>query len=287
MSVAVFPSEAQAVQAAPQQRLAAIRANAGVRVATKAIAAVTGLADLSEHGGYRAKFPTVAGRGIEVVLVNTGGGVAGGDRVAFEIAAGEATLTTVATAAAERIYRALDAPARIDVRLSAAHGSTLAWLPQGTILFSGARVERRFDVNMTSTSRVLMAETTVFGRIESGEVMKSGLLQDRWRIRRDGRLVFADQARLSGHISGLLHRPAVASGSRCFGLLVCLGPDLGERLDPLRNAVASLDGTFASSAWNGMLVMRAQTGHHHIMQEGMRRAIAELGLAPVPATWRC
>ena len=145
------------------------------------------------------------------MFVNTAGGIAGGDRFAVDIAAGEGTRLTLTTAAAEKIYRSngpdLAARHRAEGRSTA---RTLHWLPQETILFDQARVERRFEIDLAEGASLLLAEIVVFGRAAMGERMLSGSFVDRWRLRRGGRLIFAETMRLDGDIG----RKAGTSGGR-------------------------------------------------------------------------
>ncbi len=88
----------------------------------------------------------------------------------------------------------------------------LAWLPQETILFDRARLKRRIDVDLAEDASLVMAEAVVFGRAAMGEAMRDGFWADTWRVRRGGRLVFAENVRLDGDIAEKLARPASAAG---------------------------------------------------------------------------
>ncbi len=100
----------------------------------------------------------------------------------------------------------------MDVTLEIGEGARLAWLPQETILFDRARLSRRIDVDLAESASLLMAEAVVFGRAAMGEAMSQGFFADRWRVRRAGKLVFADSARLDGAIAEKLGQPASAAG---------------------------------------------------------------------------
>ena len=115
------------------------------------------------------------------------------------------------TAAAEKIYRSTGPDAEMDVTLDIGAGAHLAWLPQETILFDRACLKRRIDVELADGASLLMAEAVVFGRAAMGEAMRQGFFADRWRVRRAGKLVFADSARLDGDIAAKLGQPAAAS----------------------------------------------------------------------------
>ncbi len=276
---------ATAIESAAQRRLAAIRAVAGVHISASNADGRTRLVTLAEHGGYRAKFPDVAADGLEAVIINTGGGVVAGDRITFEATAHSRARLTVTSSSAERVYRCAGAPAEIDIAVAAEPGATLAWLPQPTILFSRSHLKRRLEADVAADARLILAETTVFGRIASGETMGDGLLHDVWRVRRDGRLVFAEATRLAGDVQALLARPAVADGARCTALLLCVAPEAEERLDAVREATVGLDAAIGVSAWNGLLVLRALSNRLEVLQTALRRVVGAIGLVPPPSAW--
>src|SRR5690242_4651715 len=114
MSVAVLPSEDRPGAA---QSLAAIRADAGIRAAFVQSAGRTAIESLAERGGYRLKFPHTHTDWCEGVVVNTGGGVVGGDRVSTEVSAGPGTNVVLTTQSAERIYRSIGPCSELDVQL--------------------------------------------------------------------------------------------------------------------------------------------------------------------------
>ena len=121
---------------------AANRAHGRVDLAVKAHGGVTRRAHVHEAGSLRVRCPNTTSSEMEAVLINTAGGVAGGDRFALDVAVGENASLVVTTAAAEKVYRAIGTDSVIDVSLDVATGGSLAWLPQETILFDRARLSR-------------------------------------------------------------------------------------------------------------------------------------------------
>ena len=119
--------------------------------------------NLREAGGYRLKFPKAAG--CEAVLINTGGGMTGGDRLDVSLtldAGAEAVLTTQS---AEKVYRSDGSAAEITVAAELGAGARLSWLPQESILFSGSRLRRRLRVAMAEDATHTLAESVVLGRV--------------------------------------------------------------------------------------------------------------------------
>jgi len=198
---------------------------------------------LFPHGD--AEDPTVA------ALVNVAGGLAGGDEVSSAIALGEGARATLTTAAAEKIYRSLGAETRIAAALSVADGAVCEWLPQETILFDGARLDRRLDIALSPGARLLAAEMLVLGRAAHGERLARGALLDRWRIGRGGRLLWADALRLDTPAEALGRR-FLLDGAGAIATLLLAAPDAAQH----RARARDLAGGQASLVAPGLLAAR-------------------------------
>ena len=160
--------------------------------------------------------PLPGGVQAEAVLINSSGGLTGGDRLQQAFAVEEGAALTLTTQACERVYRAASDHAGVATRLVAGSGSALQWLPQETILFDGGAVRRTLDVDSAPDARLLLAESVILGRRMMGETVRTGLFRDRWRVRRDGRLVFADDLAFGPGIEAT--RPARRRPRRRRGL---------------------------------------------------------------------
>jgi urease accessory protein len=208
-----------------------------------------------EEGSLRVRLPEVGGAEAEAVILNTAGGIAGGDDFTIAIEAGQGAQLAVISAAAEKVYRAIDAASRINVRLSVGAGAALRWLPQETILFDAAKLNRSIEVDIAEGGSLVLAESTVFGRSAMDETVRQGELVDRWRIRQGGRLVFADTLRLGGDISAMLARPASGGGATAFATVV-IAPGDEAVAEKARDCLATCASEAGVSAWNGIAVIR-------------------------------
>ena len=148
------------------------------------------------------------------MLINSAGGMAGGDDATYEIEVAPHAAVTLTTQSAEKIHRADSGPARVQVALTLGPGACAEWLPQETILFNHARLHRRLDIDMAGDASLTVLETLVFGRLAMNERVSAGDLHDSWRIKRDGKLVLAEELRLEGDMAALLDRPALGKGAR-------------------------------------------------------------------------
>jgi urease accessory protein len=140
--------------------------------------------------------------------------------------------------------------------MTLAAGADVAWCPQETILFDRAHVRRRVDVDLAADARLLLFEPVVFGRAARGEEVREGFFEDCWRIRREGRLVYADTLRFDGPITDMLDRPAVGGGARALATCLYVAPDAEGRLEEARALLKASRCSAGASAWNGLLAFR-------------------------------
>jgi urease accessory protein len=218
---------------------------------------------------------------LETVIINTAGGIAGGDHFNFDIDVGEGAELTATTAAAEKVYRAIDVPARIDVRLTVASAGKLIWLPQETILFQEARLRRTVEIDLAAEASLLFVEAVVFGRTAMGEMVTDGELFDRWRVRRSGELIFADAVRLDGAIGATLARTAVAAGRCAVATVLAVLVD-ADALDRARGL--SFGGEAGISAWNGLMLARLVAPDGAGLRRDLQTLLAALHGSP-PRLW--
>lgn len=237
--------------------------------------------DVDEAGPLRLRFPRIAALGtLEAVLVNTGGGIVGGDRLRFDIEAGEGAAVAVTSQASEKIYRSAGKTAEISVRLAAAAGAQLAWLPQETILFDRARVTRSIDAELDADATLTICESIVFGRTAMGETVAAGMLKDRWRVRRAGKLIFADALTLDGSIEKILAGPATAAAATAAATLVQIAPDAEAKVDSVRSALEHQNVESGASAFDGMLIVRMLTQDGLALRAAILETLSTLGIIP-------
>ena len=263
---------------------AANRAQGAVRFDVRSEDGVTRRGGLHESGSLRVRFPSPEHEGLSAVFVNTAGGVAGGDRFDIAIAAGEGSRLTLTTAAAEKVYRAQEAPAQLGISLRVAGGARLAWLPQETILFDRAKVCRRIDMDLAENASLLLCEIVVFGRAAMGERMRQGEFVDRWRLRRGGRLVFAETVRLDGDIGAKLARPAVAKGGVAVGTALIVPGDEAD-VERIRQVADSFGGEVGISAWNGFAMARFCAQDAATLRADMMKVLGRASPAALPRLW--
>ena len=242
-------------------------------------------------------FPRVGNAGDagyrEAVLINTSGGVAGGDRLDTDVTALADATITLTSQAAERIYGALDQPARISTTLTAFAAAKLAWCPQETIVFDRARVRRDTRIALSADAELLALEWIVLGRAAHGEAVAGGSVVDSWRVERNGRLVWADTLRITDDVFPHLRRSALLADFTAVATLVYVGPDLKKRLECLRDWAASLACHSAATVVGALIVMRFAAAEASTLRAGLRNILDQFDCAfgpgpfRVPKMWSC
>lgn len=254
----------------------------------------TFLADLYQRSPGKALFPRIDGQDCrEVVFLNTAGGIAGGDRLHYALTAGGGATITATTQAAERVYRAIGEPGRVTTRIEARGDATLEWLPQETIVFERGRLARATEIHCDSSARVLAMDWLLLGRAASGETLRSGEIRDDWRVRRDGRLIWADSFRLEGDIAAQTARPSLLGGCKAVATILYAGADAASHLDSARDLLTAAPIKTGATVVNGLLICRLAAS----LAADLRRAVSRFlqafrallgGLpAALPRVWAC
>jgi urease accessory protein len=238
-----------------------------------------------EAGSLRVRFPnSLSEKTLDAVIVNTAGGMTGGDDFSIEIEVGANARLAVTTASAEKVYRSLGPDTQIGVKLNVAASGVLTWLPQETILFDQVRLRRTIDIDLASDARLLLAEAVVFGRSAMGETILQGSFSDRWRVRVDGALRFAETARLDGEIARhLAHRAVANSGVAIASVMKFPGKE--NDVAAVRDLQNRFAGNVGISAWNGLTVARLVAPDGATLRRDLTTALSVLCTGPLPRLW--
>jgi urease accessory protein len=266
----------------PGRIIAAQRAQGRLDLVFRADGARTRLRRFYQEGCLKARLPR--GLGCEVVALNISGGIAGGDALETALTLEPGADVVFTTQAAERVYRALEAPARIATALRVGQGARLDYLPQETILFDGFSLRRNLEIDLAEDAEFLGVESLVFGRLAMGEHIRAGWLDDRITLRRNGRLLWQDMTRLQGDIATQLDRPGVACSARAVASIFAAGPGVTEKLPALREALAGV--TAGASCFEGMLLARVLAPDAATLRRALVKALQMLRARDIPRVWQ-
>jgi urease accessory protein len=264
------------------------RSEGAVRLSLKRRGDLTAIDRLYQSGCLKARFATPDPRRTgDAVLINTAGGLTGGDALTIELNWGAASRSTVTSQAAEKIYRSLSGAARIRTTIEVGAGASGEWLPQETILFDRAALDRDTVVRLASDAAFLGLEAVVLGRHAMGETVVTGALRDAWRIWRGGKLIYADAFELRGAIAAALRLPAIGNGAAAFASLLWIGPEPLAMRDRLRAALNGAEACGVSN-WNGLVAARLAAPDGARLRRRIIDALHVLrGGSKPPSVWQC
>jgi urease accessory protein len=242
---------------------------------------------LYQEGSAKIRMPKTSGDPLEAVLINTAGGLTGGDRLDWAISVGAAASAVVTTQTCEKVYRASFGVAEVGCRLSVAAGGRLAWLPQETIVFDNSAFRRRIDIELAADAEALVLEAALFGRRAMGEAVRIARFADRWRVKQAGRLIHAEDFAIGPNAAGQLASPAALGGAIAFATIAHFAHDAEARLDAARAIVGEAGG---ASAWrvggSGKLLARLVADDGYALRKRLIPLVELLnGQASLPKVW--
>lgn len=218
------------------------------RLSTHLRAGQTRITRLYQEGSAKIRTPKIhAAPLLEAVMMNTSGGLTGGDRLDWKIDLDEGSRVALTTPTCEKIYRSLGDQAEVDIRIDVGAGAVLSYLPQETLLFEGSALDRNLTVNLSPTASALFVETTLFGRLAMAETVRNASFRDSWRIRQGGVLVHAEATRFQGDIQSLLQKPGVTGSRTAIATLLVIDPNVETLIDSVRAQVGDEGG---ASVWS-------------------------------------
>ena len=270
----------------------AVLASSGLPMAPRSIGAMTlstkarggqsAIKGFRTSGALKVAFPRRQDA-VEGIVLNTSGGLTGGDRFDLSASAGEGSHLILTTQAAERAYRSAQGRARVHTRLSVSDKAVLHWLPQETILFDGAALDRRLDVEIAASGEAVIVEPLVFGRRAMGETLITGNFGDRIAITRAGQRLYWDRLALTGDITARLQNPAVANGMTALASAYYVGPRAEALLPGARRLLPDTGG--ASLVAPHLLAIRLLAEDSYLLRQGLVPVLEHLSQTTLPKSW--
>ena len=152
------------------------------------------IGELYQEGSSRLFFPKNFSKIKECVVINTAGGITGGDKFECSIEAAEESSIVVTTQASEKVYKASNGSAEVEATFFVSKNSKLLWLPQDTILFSKSDLSRKITIRIEDNSEFLAFDQIVLGRSAMGEKIQKSNFNDKWKIYKGDKLIYFDQS---------------------------------------------------------------------------------------------
>ncbi|WP_417727823.1 urease accessory protein UreD [Roseovarius sp.] len=240
--------------------------------------------DRLHQAGSAKAFVHPGTSGPEVVFLNTSGGLAGGDTLAYRLDLADRCRATATTQTAERAYCSTGGAAHVSVRHVVGSGAHLDWLPQETILFDASHLTRDTAIDLAEGASCLMLESVVLGRAAMGETLAEVALCDTRRINRAGRPVLIEPLHLTSQ--GLSAGPAVLNGARAFATLALVAQGAEDSVGRVRALLDEPGVTGGASGFDGKLMIRLIAADGWPLRRQIIRLLGILRPGPLPRVWQ-
>ena len=189
------------------------------------------------------------------IVVHPPAGIAGGDELEASARLAHDAQALLTTPGAGKWYRSGGPWARQRLAFEVGTNACLEWLPQETIVFDGALGDTGFEVDLAADAGVIGWDIVCLGRTGSGERFSRGVFRSSMQIRREGKLLWLERARIDGG-GRLLDSPAGLGGSPVFGTLFACCSNLNQELVTEMRKIEPETGRGAVTLLPGILLAR-------------------------------
>jgi urease accessory protein len=189
-------------------------------------------------------------------IIHPPGGVVGGDNLGLDVTLGGGSQALVTTPAAGKFYRSAG-PAAVQInRFDIAADAVLEWLPQETIIYSGARAQMRTIVRLDAGARFIGWEMICLGLPACAQPFALGRIDQYFEIWQDGLPLLIEPLRI-GSSDPLLTAHWGMAGHPVIGTLAATVQDT-KVAGAIREDVSAEpdDGLFAVTQVQGLTLCR-------------------------------
>ncbi|MCO1620228.1 MAG: urease accessory protein UreD [Pseudomonas alloputida] len=199
-----------------------------------------------------------------VYVLHPPGGIVAGDRLELDIHLEPGSHALLTMPGASKFYRSIGPTARLTQRFHLTAGSTLEWLPQDSIFFSGARASLASRFTLEPGARLLAWETLCLGRPVMHERFDHGALDSLLHIVLPDEVGLHERLRLEGgHLDKLGGHPLLAT--------FCAAPADQTVLEQVRPLLDELGNPTGATLLGSLLVIRLLDHDNQHLQRTLQR----------------
>lgn len=188
------------------------------------------------------------------IVLQTSGGVVGGDNLNQNIYLQPQSQVLITTAAAGKVYRSNGLQAKQTININIESGACLEWLPQENIIFNGAIYRQDLRVELAPNSMFVGQEITRLGRTARGEKYYQGEWRSHIEIWQEQKPLLIDRQWLRGG-QDIIDSPNGLAGKPIVATLICMGKPISKQILQQLIALKPLEGEtgFTTTQGQGLL----------------------------------
>ncbi|MCI0913819.1 urease accessory protein UreD [Pseudomonas putida] len=199
-----------------------------------------------------------------VYVLHPPGGIVAGDRLELDLQLEPGSHALLTMPGASKFYRSIGPTAWLTQRFHLQAGSTLEWLPQDSIFFSGARASLDSRFILEPGARLLAWETLCLGRPVMGERFAQGALDSRLSIEVPDDPGLSERLRITGgQLDKLGGHPLLAT--------FCAYPADPTVLETVRPLLDELKTPGGATLLGSLLVIRLLDHDNQHLQHTLQR----------------
>ena len=238
-----------------------------------------------QKGSSKALIPNTHNDYKQIVLINTAGGITGGDKFCIGLELDNSKICG-STQAAEKIYKGDIKEGKIDLDINLKNNSTLFWLPKEMILFNNCNLKRQINVNLSTNSNLLMSESTIFGRTAMKETFSNGNYKDFWKIFIGKKLIHVEATKSEGNIEEFLSKAATFNNNCAINITIGIGKRILENADKIKNNLLKNNEIISEmSIWDEKLVIRTISQDSYHLGFAIKKILFYFFNGNIPKVW--
>ena len=191
-----------------------------------------------------------------VYILHPPGGVVGGDSLNVSVTASGDGHALITTPAAGKFYRSAGPYAELRQTLKVASKAVLEWLPQETIVYSGAKSRITTRIELERGARFLGWEVVCLGLPASGRDYIEGDVRQSFEVWQDGEPLWLERGRFEGQSEALSASWGLGQHT-VVGTLICTAND-ADATEKIRHHADDLfeDDLLSATTVSGLTVCR-------------------------------
>ena len=221
---------------------------------------------------------------VEIVLINTAGGITCNDKIEINVTIKNSNLS-ICSQAAEKIYAGVGEPAEVEININLKK-STLYWLPKELILFNNSKLNRKINIQLSENSHLVFCETTILGRKAMSEKIENVSFSDQWRINVDSTLKHFESINIQGHTNDNLKNNFTFANKSSLSTILIFG-DIIEQLElELRKITKIIENHYCEiTKFDDKIIIRLLADDNYYLKKTLNYIMNKIIHDKLPKSW--